>query len=492
MSPTEEMAYQSAAELAAAVRSRELSPVEIVDYFLDRIAERDPSLNAFVFLAPDEARESARRAEKAVMEGDELGPLHGVPTALKDLFDFNPGWPATFGGISALRDNVTQAHCTYAKRMKEAGAILLGKTNSPVMGFRGTCDNPLFGPTRNPFDPSRNSGGSSGGSAAAVADGLLPLAEGTDGGGSVRIPASWCGVVGYKPSFGRVPFVTRPNAFGGISPFLFEGVLARGVADVALGASVLTGYDSRDPFALEETVDYVGACARSLDGVRIAYSPDFGMYPVDPKVAAVTAQAVAVFRDAGATVEEVGITMPYDQGELAELWCRMMSGVEVFEIFKSQGIDLLRDHADDLPAEYRAHVEASYRRSTVETLRDQQMRSEVYDAIQDVFGEYDLIVTPTLACLPVENAADGLTAGPSEINGVAVNPLIGWCMTYPINYSGHPAISVPAGLAEGGLPVGLQIIGRRYDDPGVIAAASALERLRPWRQDYAHCAARTL
>jgi amidase len=490
MSPTEEMAYQSATAMAAAVRSRELSPVEIVDYFLDRIAERNPSLNAFVFLAADEARDSARRAEKAVLDGDELGPVHGVPTALKDLFDFNPGWPATFGGIAALRDNVTQSHCTYARRMKEAGAILLGKTNSPVMGFRGTCDNPLFGPTRNPFDPSRNSGGSSGGSAAAVADGLLPLAEGTDGGGSVRIPASWCGVVGYKPSFGRVPYVSRPNAFGGISPFLFEGVLARSVADVALGASVLTGYDSRDPFALDEAVDYVGACGRSLDGLRIAYSPDFGMCPVDPKVAAVTAKATAVFRDAGATVEEVAITMPYDQSELAELWCRMMSGVEVFEIFKSQGIDLLRDHAEDLPAEYRAHVEASYRRSAVETLRDQQMRSEVYDAIQGVFGQYDLIVTPTLACLPVHNAADGNTAGPSEINGVAVNPLIGWCMTYPINYSGHPAISVPAGLAEGGLPVGLQIIGRRYNDPDVITAASALERLRPWHQDYARCAAR--
>ncbi|MCW2946368.1 MAG: Amidase [Actinoallomurus sp.] len=216
------------------------------------------------------------------------------------------------------------------------------------------------------------------------------------------------------------------------------------------------------------------------------------MYPVDPQVAAVTAQAAAVFRDAGATVDDVDITMPYDQSELAELWCRMMSGVEVFEIFKSQGIDLLRDHADELPAEYRAHVEASYRRSAVETLRDQQMRSEVYDAIQDVFGDYDLIVTPTLACLPVHNAADGNTAGPSQINGVEVNPLIGWCMTYPTNYSGHPAISVPAGLAEGNLPVGLQIIGRRHDDPGVIAAASALERLRPWRQDYAHCATRAL
>jgi amidase/aspartyl-tRNA(Asn)/glutamyl-tRNA(Gln) amidotransferase subunit A len=360
------------------------------------------------------------------------------------------------------------------------------------MGFRGTCDNPLFGPTRNPFDTDRNSGGSSGGSAASVADGLLPLAEGTDGGGSVRIPASWCGVVGYKASFGRVPFVARPNAFGGVSPFLFEGVLARSVADAALGASVLTGYDPRDPFALDESVDYVGAVGRSMAGVRIAYSPDFGMYPVDPKVAAVVEQAVSSLRDAGAVVEQIDMTMPYDQQELAELWCRMMASVEVLELFKAQGIDLLADHAEDLPAAYRGYVEDTYRRSSVETLRDQQMRSEVYDAIQAVFGPYDLLVTPTLACLPVLNADDGNTAGPSEINGVPVNPMIGWCMTYPINYSGHPAISVPAGMAEGNLPVGLQIIGRRYDDLSVIAAASALEQVRPWRDTYDLCAARLI
>jgi amidase/aspartyl-tRNA(Asn)/glutamyl-tRNA(Gln) amidotransferase subunit A len=492
VSPTEELAYASATELAAAVRTRALSPVEIVDYFLDRIEARNPSLNAFVYLAPEEARESARRAEKAVTDGDELGPLHGVPTALKDLFDFHPGWPSTFGGIRALRENVVDAHCTYAERMKAAGAILLGKTNSPVMGFRGTCDNPLFGPTSNPFDTSRNSGGSSGGSAAAVADGLLPLSEGTDGGGSVRIPASWCGVVGYQSSFGRVPFVARPNAFGGSSPFLYEGVIGRSVADVALGTSVLTGYDARDPFSLDQPVDYLGAVGRSLDGVRIAYSPDFGMYPVDPAVAAVTAEAVSAFRDAGATVAEIDFTMPYDQHELAELWCRMIASVEVFELFKAQGLDLLADHADDLPAEYRGYVEDTYRRGAVDILRDQQMRSEVYDAIQGVFGGYDLLVTPTLACLPVPNGPDGLTAGPAEINGVEVNRLIGWCMTYPTNYSGNPAISVPAGLAGGTLPVGLQIIGRRHDDPSVIAAASALERLRPWRDTYARCAARAL
>jgi amidase len=492
VSPTEDLAYASATELAAAVRTRALSPVEIVDHFLERIETRNPSLNAFVYVAAEEARENARRAEKAVTDGDQLGPLHGVPTALKDLFDFHPGWPSTFGGIRALRDNVVDAHCTYAERMKAAGAILLGKTNSPVMGFRGTCDNPLFGPTRNPFDTSRNSGGSSGGSAAAVADGLLPLSEGTDGGGSVRIPASWCGVVGYQSSFGRVPFVARPNAFGGSSPFLYEGVIGRSVADVALGTSVLTGYDPRDPFSIDQPVDYLGALGRSLEGVRIAYSPDFGMYPVDPKVAAVTAEAVAAFREAGATVDEIDFTMPYGQRELAELWCRMIASVEVFELFKAHGLDLLADHADDLPPEYRGYVEDTYRRSAVDVLRDQQMRSEVYDAVQGVFGGYDLLVTPTLACLPVPNGEDGLTAGPSEINGVEVNRLIGWCMTYPTNYSGNPAISVPAGLADGGLPVGLQIIGRRHDDPGVIAAASALERLRPWRDTYARCAARPL
>jgi amidase/aspartyl-tRNA(Asn)/glutamyl-tRNA(Gln) amidotransferase subunit A len=492
----DELAYVSATELAAAVRTRELSPVEIVGYFLNRIEQRNPSLNAFVYLAARQAREAAQRAERAVTAGEELGPLHGVPTALKDLLDSHPGWPTTLGGIPALRDNVFDRHCTYAARMKAAGAILLGKTNAPVMGFRGTTDNPLFGPTANPFDTSRNSGGSSGGSAAAVADGLLPFAEGTDGGGSIRIPASWCGVVGYQPSWGRVPYVSRPNAFGGVSPFRFEGVIARTVGDIALGTSVLTGPDPRAPFSLDGTVDYVGACGRGVEGLRIAYSPDFGMYPVDSRVGAVTAEAAATFRDAGAAVEEIAITMPYEQQDLAELWCRLMASVEVVESLKAAGVDLLRDHAGELPAAYLAHVDAAYRRTTVEALHDQEMRSAVYDAIQDVFDGYDLLVTPTLACLPVRNEGNGVTQGPSEINGVPVNPLIGWCMTYPTNFTGNPAISVPAGMAVSSdgteLPVGLQLIGRRYDDVGVIAAAAAYEQLRPWRDTYSRCAARPL
>src|ERR671933_884328 len=178
MPPNSDIAQLTVADLAARIRRRELSPVEAVDAAIERIEADNDRLNAFVYMGFDDARERAREAERTLTSGDELGPLHGVPTALKDLFDFKPGWPATFGGVRALREFSVPAYCTYAERMEAAGAILVGKTNSPVMGFRGTCDNYLFGPSRNPFDTTKNTGGSSGGSAAAVADGLLPLAEG--------------------------------------------------------------------------------------------------------------------------------------------------------------------------------------------------------------------------------------------------------------------------------------------------------------------------
>src|SRR5918994_831853 len=233
-----ELAYTTATELAARIRRRELSPAEVVEAFIERIEARNPSLNALACLGFDDARQRAREAEQALVSGAELGVLHGVPTAIKDLVDFQPGWPATFGGIRALKEFTPDISCAFAERIQRAGAIVVGKTNSPIMGFRGTCDNYLFGPSRNPFDTAKNTGGSSGGSAAAVADGLLPLAEGTDGGGSIRIPASWCGVYGYKQSFGRGPFITRPDAFMSLNPFLFEGPITRTVADAALA---LTG-----------------------------------------------------------------------------------------------------------------------------------------------------------------------------------------------------------------------------------------------------------
>jgi amidase len=488
VSASDELAYVSATELAARIRRRELSPVELIDTVIERIETRNTSLNAFVYHGFDEARQRAEAAERAVVAGEELGPLHGVPTALKDLFDFKPGWVTTFGGVPALKSFTAEHSCLYAERIERAGAIVVGKTNAPVMGYRGTCDNYLFGPTRNPFETSKNSGGSSGGSAAAVADGMLPLAEGTDGGGSIRIPASWCGVYGFKASFGRVPYVSRPNAFGGVNPFMAEGPITRTVEDAALALSVLSGYDARDPLSLDAEVDWAGALRRPVSGWRIAYSPDFGGYPVDPRVAAVVADAVRAFEDAGATVEEVKIDLPYDQRELSDLWCRLIMpvNVETFENFRAGGLDLLGDHRDDFPPEYLRWLDEGYRRSALDLSRDQQMRSAVYDTVQGVFADYDLLVTPTLACLPVDNTDDGNTMGPREINGVEVDPLIGWCLTYLLNFTGHPAASIPAGTVDG-LPVGMQIIGSRYGDTDVLAASAAFEQLRPWQDAYEVC-----
>jgi amidase/aspartyl-tRNA(Asn)/glutamyl-tRNA(Gln) amidotransferase subunit A len=423
------------------------------------------------------------------MRGDTIGALHGVPIAMKDCFDYKPGWVTTFGGIRALKDYVVHAHCMFVERMERAGAIVVGKTNSPVFGFRGTCDNYLFGPSKNPFDLTKNTGGSSGGSAGAVAAGLLPLCEGTDGGGSIRIPSSWCGVYGYKPSFGRVPLVTRPEAFGGTIPFIFEGPITRTVEDAALAMSVLAGYDSRDPYAIGGEVDFQAALRAAIAGKTIAYTRDYGIFPVDRRVVAVVDKAVAAFEDAGAKVEEVDIGIERSQRELSDLWCRLIAPKQVaaLEGFKRDGIDLVRDHHDDFPPEFWHWDEIGRQMTVTQFIADQEMRTEILDALRGVLDRYDLLVSPTLACLPVDNAEDGNTVGPAEINGETIDRLIGWCMTYLINFIGYPAASVPAGIAENGLPVGMQIVGRRYADADVIAASAEFERRRPWIDTYRRC-----
>jgi amidase/aspartyl-tRNA(Asn)/glutamyl-tRNA(Gln) amidotransferase subunit A len=482
-------ATESAASLAARIRRKELSPVEVVDAAIARIETHNPKINALIIFGFDDARKAAKAAEAAIMRGNPLGALHGVPIAMKDCFDYKPGWVTTFGGIRALKDYVVDTYCMFAERMERAGAIIVGKTNSPVFGFRGTCDNYLFGPSKNPFDLTKNTGGSSGGSAGAVAAGLLPLCEGTDGGGSIRIPSSWCGVYGYKPSFGRVPLVTRPNAFGGTTPFIFEGPITRTVEDAALAMTVLAGYDSRDPYSVDGSVDFMAALGGSVAGKKIAYTRDYGIFPVDPRVIATVDKALAAFEEAGAHIEEVKIGLSRSQRELSDVWCRFIAPNQVAAIegFKREGIDLLRDHRDDLPPELLHWDEIGRRMTATQYLSDQAVRSEVFDALRGVLDRYDLLVSPTLACLAVDNATDGNTLGPAEIEGEKIDRLIGWCITYLINFIGYPAATVPAGLADNGLPVGMQIVGKRYADADVIAASAQFERLRPWIDTYRRC-----
>ena len=260
----------SATKIAAAIRDRELSPVEVMDATLAKIEARNPSLNAFVYEAFDESRASAVEAERQVMAGAPLGPLHGVPLAMKDLFDFKPGWPSTFGGIPALRDQQIPAYCVWAERMEHAGGIIVGKTNAPSLGMRLVTDNQLFGPARNPFDTSRNAGGSSGGSAAAIADGLVTIAEGTDAGGSSRVPAAWCGAFGFKGSWGRVPFVLRPNAFAStlISRFRSRRLIWFGPVAARTSATCDSRTTRAEPSAAAATL--IGIRCRSAMSLRLS------------------------------------------------------------------------------------------------------------------------------------------------------------------------------------------------------------------------------
>jgi amidase/aspartyl-tRNA(Asn)/glutamyl-tRNA(Gln) amidotransferase subunit A len=475
----------SATKVAQLIRSREISPVEIIEASLDRIEIRNGEVNAFITVLADRARKAALEAEQCLTTNKPLGPLHGVPVAVKDLFDFKQGVRNTFGSVP-LAKFISNRTSSHIERLEQAGAIIIGKTNTPEFGHKGVTDNLLVGPTRNPFDLRKNAGGSSGGSAAAVADHMVAIAQGTDGGGSVRIPAALCNVVGFKPTFGRIADPIRPDALGALSPFQHHGSIARTVEDAALLFSVMTGPHSRDPFSLPVTGDdFVNAVHSSVEGLRIAFSPDWGDFPVDPSVSLVIKQALNELSSI-IKVEEVDIklSMPHDQ--LCELWLRM-SGlicVDIFTSFEKSGIDLLKDHRAEITPELVEIVERAKKLSLSDVKRDQIFRTDVFDSVQDVLDNFDLIVTPTVAVSGINNETNGRTVGPTSVNGQSVNPLLGWCLTHPINFTGHPAISVPAGLTHDGLPVGLQIVGRRFADSQVLAVAAAFEHVRPWNHYY--------
>ena len=482
----DELAYLSIRELSGLIHAKKLSPLELVEAALERVHALNPAINAFVYLNEDFAVQQAKEAEAVIQRGEDVGPLFGLPTAIKDLTASRPGWQGTLGGIPALRSYVIDSYCNFAERMERAGAIPLGKTNSPTMGFRGICDNYLFGPTRNPFDLARNSGGSSGGSGAAVASGLVPFAEGTDGGGSIRIPAAWCGTFGFKGTSGRVARLARPSAFSQSSLFTFEGCLTRSVEDTAFVMDALCGPDPRDPYSLTDTVDWLGSMAGSVRGLRIAYSPDLGVFPVDPRVREVVDEAVKAFEEGGAVVEEVKLDLHRSAEELGDLWCRLMVPTSIVRIesLKRAGIDLRRDFPDDLPPELTYWMDVVNAQTLMDGVADQAMRTEVYDAISHVFEDHDLLLAPTLICPPIENGGDGNTLGPAEVNGVPLNRLIGWCPTFLFNFTGHPAASVPAGMVEGKWPAGLQIIGDRFQDADVMQASAFFEAARHWKQTY--------
>ena len=471
---------RSAASLARGIREGTLSPVAVVDALLDRIDARNDRTNAFVTVTADRARTAAREAEQAVERGDPLGPLHGVPVAVKDLDDV--AGVTTTNGSLLFENHVASRTEPFVQRLVNAGAIVVGKTNTPEFGLGCTTHNRVAGATETPLAPGHISGGSSGGAAAALADRLVPLAQGSDTGGSIRTPAACCGVVGLKPTFGRVPMADERNAFSAATPFSHLGPLARTVEDAALLLDVMAGPHPTDPFSLPEPeTRYVDAVTDPVDDLTVAYSPALGTYPVADSVRRVIDDAVDAFAEAGATVERADPPLDPDNDEILDayytfatvLWEGLFDGLET-EGFDPRGED--RELLADSTVETIIEADPV---STRELAAAQRVRTRVLDAMTDLFADYDLLVCPTL-CVPPFEVGDH----PTEIEGTEIDPRRGWLLTQPFNLTGQPVCALPAGETDDGLPVGLQLVGPRLAERDVVAASAAYERVRPWAEQY--------
>ena len=459
----DDLIWRSALELGDLIRKKELTPVEVTDAALARLEAVNPLLNAFCLVAAERAREQAREAEIAVVKGEPLGPLHGVPISIKDVLATRG--LATTGGSRLFADAVPEEDAIPVARLKAAGAVILGKTNTSEFGHKAVTENPLFGVTRNPWNPERTPGGSTGGGGAAVAAGVGPLALGTDGGGSVRIPAAFCGVFGLKPSFGRVP---HAGGFPGWAHVSHVGPLARTVRDAAALLDVIAGGDDRDRRSLpREPGSYLEACDAGVAGLHVAWTPDLGYAAVDPRVRALCETAAAEFESLGCHVEVVS-----PGWEDPEEWFGTLIAAQFYAAWS--------DRLPDAEPLMDPTLVTLIRRGGAVPARDYVRavdRIEAYWAEVRAFLErFDLLLMPTVAVPPFDAGA----RPPREVDGRSVS-VLGWMpFTFPFNLTGQPAASVPAGFTDDGLPVGLQIVGRRHADATVLAAAAAFEAACPW------------
>ena len=460
----DEICWMPARELSRLMRQKQLSPVEVVDAFLERIARVTPAVNAFCTVTAETAREEAREAEAMLMRRNRngFGLLRGIPFSVKDLIP-SKGARTTWGS-RIFAEHISREDAPAVARMRAAGGIVLGTTNTPEFGWLGVTQNKLFGITRNPWDRERTSGGSSGGAAAAVVAGMSPLALGSDGGGSIRIPASFCGAFGFKPTYGRVPI----HPHGTNWSISHVGPLTRTVADAALMMQVLAGYDERDPYALpSDGVDYLKELSASPRGIRIAWSSNLGYGTVDPEVAAICESAAMRFREFGCTFNAADPKWP----DPYHIWTTLFYGG-----YAARVAPLLADHRDDLEPGLVAMTEEVLRWQPERYIRAWVDRLAFCDAARVFFEPYDLLLAPAVACQPFDAGREH----PTEIAGKELAPYRWLELTYPFNLTGQPAATVPCGFTKSGLPVGLQIVGRRFSDALVLAAAYRFEQAYPW------------
>jgi amidase len=463
----EELCFAQASELVALYRRRKVSPTEVVRAVLARIERVNPPLMAYCTVAAEQAVAAARRATASLgKKGATLGPLHGVPVSIKDLTP-TKGIRTTWGS-KIFEHHVPEADGLVVERLKAAGAIVLGKTNTPEFGAGANTFNAVFGPSRNPWNPKLTCGGSTGGGAIALATGLGPLAQGSDLGGSLRLPAAFCGVVGFRTSPGCVPVWPNASAWDSLS---VQGPMARTVGDTALMLSVMAGPDPRVPISYPVDASAMLAAVKrpSVRGLRIAWGGDLGITPLDHEVRRATEATLGVFRKLGARVEAAHP----DFGEVGEI------------VRTTRGLAMVVRQEANL-AKWKAVMQENLVRNTEQGLaltaseiaRGERLRTEVFHRVRRFMERYDFILTPTA---PVPPFPVEMRSGPEEINGVRMTNYIQWALlTYAFTVVNAPAISVPCGFTQAGLPVGLQIAGRWRDEAGVLRAAAAFEQAAPW------------
>ena len=462
-----DLAFTPASRLLEMMDAGEVSSVELTEMYLRRIEEFNPRLNAYLTVSADEAMAQAREADAARARG-ERAPMLGIPTSIKDL-EATKGIRSTMGSL-VFDGMVPDRDSILVERVKAAGAVILGKTNTPEFGLLGVTQNRLGDPCCNPWDPTRTSGGSSGGAAAAVIAGLSSVAPGTDGGGSVRLPSSFCGLYGLKPTLGRVP---RAGGFGKPSPNLTSqaGPMARTVRDAALLLQVLAGHDSRDPSSLRSaTPDYSAGLGQSIQGLRIAWSPDLGYCPVDPQVLEATASAAQMFQEFGCVVEETDFSLDNPLPPFYDIFYS--------NNFASWG-HLLEESPDALTDYGRTFLEHGSHATGVDFARAIAAVEVMKSKLADLLERYDLLMTPTVAVPAFPHGQFPTQIG----NHVMEDPRRGFSpYTRPFNVIGSPAASIPCGMSSEGLPIGLHIIGRHEDEATILRASAAFEQARPWPQ----------
>jgi amidase len=460
---TPELCFATATDLAGRIRRREVSCEEVMHAHIAQIERMNPQVNAIITFLPEQALEAARSADSRLARGaapaPEAAPLYGLPVAHKDLV-LTKGIRTTFGS-PLYRDLVPTQDALIVERLKAAGAITLGKTNLPELAAGSQTFNPLFGATLNPYDPTKTCGGSSGGAAVALACGMVPIADGTDVGGSLRNPASFCNVAGFRPSPGRVPAWPAPNPW---YPAPVSGPMARTVQDLALQLTAIAGPDPRAPTSIAEPGSIFGQpLERSFKGVRLAWSRDLGGLPVDPRVTAVLQAQRHVFEDLGMIVEEA-------QPDFTD-------ADEVFKVLRAHDFEvtygaLLETRRDEMKDTVVWNIEQGAKLTGPQVGRAERKRTELYHRVRGFMEQYAFLAAPVVQVLPFDVNKPWVT----EINGQRMETYLDWMKScYFITVTGLPAISVPCGFSAEGLPVGLQIVGQHRDDFGVLQLAHAFE-----------------